>query len=160
MKILLMTIALVGAVGSGVYASDSGMHAISFTEYLGNNPATCNGCHVMDSAYEGWYHGDHKGRANCIDCHLPHDPVPKYLVKAESGYRDITAFVSGNIPDAIRTTESSKNVIQQNCRRCHAQTVVNIADGLMDSDRYCFDCHRTVAHGERGISLLPYQEGQ
>jgi cytochrome c nitrite reductase small subunit len=28
---------------------------------------------------------------------------------------------------------------------------------LMEGDRYCFECHRTVAHGERGISLLPYQ---
>ena len=25
-------------------------------------------------------------------------------------------------------------------------------------DRYCFDCHRYVSHGERGISLLPYQD--
>jgi cytochrome c nitrite reductase small subunit len=27
----------------------------------------------------------------------------------------------------------------------------------MPFDRYCFECHRSVAHGERGISLLPYQ---
>jgi cytochrome c nitrite reductase small subunit len=33
-----------------------------------------------------------------------------------------------------------------------------IADGTMDSGRYCFDCHRTVAHGERGISISPYRE--
>jgi hypothetical protein len=28
----------------------------------------------------------------------------------------------------------------------------------MPLDRYCFDCHRTTAHGEGGISLLPYQD--
>jgi len=25
-------------------------------------------------------------------------------------------------------------------------------------DRYCWSCHRSVAHGERGYSLLPYQD--
>jgi cytochrome c nitrite reductase small subunit len=29
--------------------------------------------------------------------------------------------------------------------------------GPMELDRYCFDCHRSAAHGQRGISLLPYQ---
>jgi cytochrome c nitrite reductase small subunit len=28
----------------------------------------------------------------------------------------------------------------------------------MSGERYCFDCHRDVAHGERGLSLLPYQD--
>jgi len=144
---------------SGTYINDSGIHVSYFTEYLGNNPTTCNNCHVMDAVYEGWYHGDHKNHAVCADCHLPHDLVPKHIVKVESGFRDITAFISGNIPDTIRARESSQEIIQENCRRCHSQTVENIADGKMDSGRYCFDCHRTVAHGELGISLLPYQEG-
>ena len=27
----------------------------------------------------------------------------------------------------------------------------------MTGERYCFDCHRSAAHGERGISILPYK---
>ncbi len=38
-------IAILSVVGVGLYVSD-------FTAYLGNNPATCNNCHVMDAAVE------------------------------------------------------------------------------------------------------------
>lgn len=151
-KIAIATVllALVMVVGVGLYVTD-------FTTYLGNNPSTCNNCHVMDAAYEGWYHGAHKNWATCSDCHTPHAFVPKYLVKAESGYHHVSAFVLGNIPDAIRAKVKSRDIVQENCIRCHLQTVENIADGQMDAGRYCFECHRTVAHSERGISILPYQ---
>jgi cytochrome c nitrite reductase small subunit len=44
--------------------------------------------------------------------------------------------------------------------RCHAETVSTMLEGPMEFDRYCFDCHRSVAHGERGISILPYQHSE
>lgn len=166
LPLIIGAFALTVAVGTGMYINDSGMHVnnsamqvSSFTGYL-EDPAACNNCHVMDAAYEGWYHGDHKNRATCIECHLPQDTVPKYIEKARSGLRDVTTFISGSAPDAIRTTESSKEIIAQNCIRCHAQAVENIIYSKTGSERYCFDCHRTVAHGERGISLLPDQEGR
>ncbi len=151
--LILPVLALVAVIGVGLYVTD-------FTAYLGNNPTTCNNCHVMDAVYEGWYHGGHKQWANCNDCHTPHALIPKYIVKAQSGYHHVTAFVFGNIPYAIRAKESSKEVIQENCIRCHEQTVENVADGQMDAGRYCFSCHRSVAHGERGISILPYQDAE
>jgi cytochrome c nitrite reductase small subunit len=138
-----------------------GMITTEFTTYLGNNPTTCNNCHVMDAAYEGWYHGGHQEWAACGDCHTPHALIPKYLVKAQSGFRHVSAFTLGHIPNAIRAKESSRKVVQENCIRCHAEAVSNMLDlgqsGGMDFDRYCFECHRNVAHGDRGISILPYQ---
>ena len=151
--IILGTLAFLAVVGVGMYVTD-------FTACLGNNPTTCNNCHVMDAAYESWYHAGHKTWANCNDCHTPHDLIPKYWVKAQSGYHHVTAFVSGNIPVAIRAKKSSKKIVQENCIRCHAETVANVSIGEVDVDRYCFDCHRTVAHGERGVSLLPYQHSE
>ena len=142
--------ALIIVIGVGLYVTD-------FTAYLGNNPATCNNCHVMDAVYESWYHGGHKQWANCNDCHTPHDLIPKYITKAKSGYLHVTAFITGNIPDAIRAKEESREVVQENCVRCHEQTVSTLMESDMEFDRYCFECHRSVAHGERGISLLPYQ---
>lgn len=150
LPILIVALALVVVLGVGLYVTD-------FTAYLGDNPSTCNNCHVMDAVYESWYHGGHKAWAGCNDCHTPHALIPKYLVKAENGYHHVTAFTFGNIPDAIRARESSKEVIQENCIRCHAETVAVMLDSSMELERYCFDCHRSVAHGERGISLLPYQ---
>ncbi len=151
LPLLLSALALAAVAGTGLVVSD-------FTAYLGNDPATCNNCHVMDAAYEGWYHAGHREWAACGDCHTPHALVPKYLVKAQSGMRHVTAFTIGHIPAPIRAIESSRQVVQANCIRCHAETVSAVADGQADAGRYCFDCHRSVAHGQRGVSLLPYQD--
>jgi len=153
LPIILGLISLVVASGVGLYVTD-------FTAYLGNNPTTCNNCHVMDGAYESWYHGSHKLWANCADCHTPHALIPKYYVKALSGYHHVSAFALGEIPHAIRAKEASKEVVQENCIRCHAETVANLVESAMPLDRYCFDCHRSVAHGERGLSILPYQHSE
>lgn len=151
--ILIVGIALIAVIGVGLYVTD-------FTAYLGNNPSTCNNCHVMDAVYESWYHGGHKSWASCNECHTPHALIPKYIVKAQSGYHHVTAFIFGDIPDAIRAKESSDEVVQENCIRCHSETVSTMMESPMEFDRYCFDCHRSVAHGERGISLLPYKHAE
>jgi len=159
MKILILTslLAILAVLGVGLYVTD-------FTAYLGNNPTTCNNCHVMDAVYEGWYHGGHKSWTTCNDCHTPHALIPKYLVKAQSGYHHVTAFLFGDIPAAIRAKESSRKVVQENCIRCHQSTVADILDSSMyrdgEAERYCFECHRSVAHGERGISILPYKHAE
>jgi cytochrome c nitrite reductase small subunit len=148
--ITIAIVALLAVVGVGMYVTD-------FTAYLGNNPSTCNNCHVMDAVYEGWYHAGHSEWTTCNECHTPHALIPKYFVKAKSGYHHVTTFLFGEIPDAIRAKESSREVVQENCIRCHKETVSTIADGTMDSGRYCFECHRSVAHGERGVSILPFR---
>jgi len=146
--------AIILVVGVGMYVSD-------FTAYLGNNPTTCNNCHVMDAVYEGWFHGGHKSWANCNECHTPHAFFPKYTTKAKSGYHHVTAFIFGDIPNAIRAKEESREIVQENCLRCHPETIANLAWDQMyvenETERFCFECHRNVAHGERGISILPYQ---
>ncbi len=151
MKIPLFVgiLSIIATLAVGLYVSD-------FTAYLGDDPSACNNCHVMDAVYESWFHGGHKNWATCNDCHTPHALIPKYIVKATSGYHHVFAFVLGDIPVAIRAKESSRQVVQENCIRCHIETIANTNEGMADSDRYCFDCHRSVAHGERGISLLPY----
>lgn len=150
-SIIVALLAFVVVLGVGMYVTD-------FTVYLGNDPAACNNCHVMDAAYEGWYHAPHSKWAACADCHTPHDLIPKYIVKTENGMRHVSAFVLNNIPNPIRMIPASKEVVQENCIRCHADTVDALADGQMDTGRYCFDCHRDIAHGPRGVSVLPYQE--
>jgi len=144
-------VALLVVVGVGLYVTD-------FTAYLGNDPATCNNCHVMDAVYESWYHGSHLSWASCGDCHTPHALIPKYITKGLSGYHHVSAFALGNIPDAIRAKRGSLEIVQENCVRCHIDTVDSNFEEAMDSERYCFDCHRFVSHGERGVSLLPYQD--
>ncbi|MEI7989159.1 MAG: cytochrome c nitrite reductase small subunit [Chloroflexota bacterium] len=132
-----------------------GMNVTNFTAYLGNNPEACNNCHVMDSVYLSWYHGSHRLWAVCNDCHTPHEFIPKYYIKALSGYNHVSAFLLGDIPVAIRAKESSKKIVQDNCIRCHENTVDAVSASHSDAGRYCYDCHRSVAHGERGITIQP-----
>ena len=141
--------ALAVALGFGLYTGNA-------AQYLGSDPATCNNCHVMDAEYEGWAHGPHALRAACIDCHAPHAFIPKYIVKAQSGINDLYHFALGLVPEQIHAKPATDRIIQANCIRCHQETVSMVAESQADSGRYCFDCHRTVAHGPRGISLLPY----
>jgi len=152
--LLIVVVALAAVMITGMYVTD-------FTAYLGNNPTTCNNCHVMDNVYEGWYHAGHKEWTTCNECHTPHELIPKYYVKAKSGYHHVTAFVTGNYPANIRAKEASRRVVQENCKRCHVDTIQDLdwemAYSLGEEERYCFECHRSVAHGKRGLSILPYQ---
>lgn len=157
MKIVLVVGIISLAVVFGV-----GLWATEFTVYLGDDPTTCNNCHVMDAVYEGWYHASHQSWAACVDCHTPHNYVLKYLYKAKSGMNHVTMFTLNHIPEPLRAAEDTKRIVQANCVRCHTETVSEIGDGVMDpektGDRYCYECHRTVAHGPRGITILPYQD--
>jgi cytochrome c nitrite reductase small subunit len=144
--------AAVIALGFFVYVTDA-------PAYGGSAPETCANCHVMDSQYENWYHAPHEKVTECVDCHLPHANVVKYyLEKGRQGAKDVYAFTTGNIPVAIRASERSKSIIQSKCLRCHGEKVESIMMGPQAFDRNCWDCHRNVAHGARGASLVPFQD--
>ena len=129
--------------------------------YLGHESSTCNNCHVMDSQYENWYHAVHGGVAACSDCHLPHQNIASYYVyKGYSGMRDVYSFTFKTYPVAIRATQQTDEIVQENCIRCHTDTVENILAGRLPFDRYCWDCHRSAAHGDRGYSLYPFQDSE
>ena len=127
--------------------------------YGGSAPETCANCHVMDSQYESWYHGAHENWAKCTDCHLPHDNFAVYYAeKGRQVAKDVYAFVTGNIPLAIRASDKTKGIVQENCIHCHEDSVESIVIGAQPFDRYCWDCHRDIAHTARGGSGLPYQD--
>ena len=144
--------AAVLALGYFAYVSEA-------LTYMGSDPATCNNCHVMDAQYENYYHSRHEAWATCSDCHLPHgNIVSYYLEKGRSGMHDVYIFSTGQTPDVIRATASSKEIIQENCIHCHEGTVDAMLASTQALDRNCWDCHRDVAHGQRGISIAPYQD--
>jgi cytochrome c nitrite reductase small subunit len=152
LPVLLAIAAVVIALGLFVYVTDA-------PAYAGTDPSTCNNCHVMDSQYENWYHAAHEKAATCAECHLPHDNVVHYWVaKTQTGMHDVFVFSTGAAPQMIRAKASTDKIIQDNCVRCHNDTVENIMAGVQTFDRRCWDCHRAVAHGNRGISLTPLQD--
>ena len=144
--------AAVIALGTFVFVTDA-------TSYAGTNSETCANCHVMDSMYENYYHSAHQPWAECSDCHLPHGSiVTYYLEKGRQGAHDVFVFSTGQTPEVIRANEHSKEIVQENCIHCHEDAVETIMMGAQPFERYCWECHRNIAHGPRGGSMVPYQD--
>ena len=154
LPLMIGVLAFITALGVFTWVTDS-------PSYLRHEPSTCNNCHVMDAQYEGWFHAAHENFTACTDCHLPHQNIVSYyLYKGYSGMRDVYSFTFKTYPAAIRASHQTDEIVQANCIRCHTDTVESIITGPQSFDRYCWDCHRSVAHGERGLSLYPYQDSE
>jgi cytochrome c nitrite reductase small subunit len=119
--------------------------------YLSSDPKACVNCHIMRSQYDSWQKSSHHDVAVCVDCHLPHDFVRKYLAKAENGYRHSKEFTAQTFHEPITIQATGRKILQQNCVACHDAMVHEIANaprGELDSLR-CVHCHAGVGHGER-----------
>lgn len=112
--------------------------AISYSD----NARFCLNCHSMNDAYESLQHSTHK-QFKCTECHAPHSYFAKLSFKTRAGLHDLYVTTLGTVPQVIRATDESKEVIAQNCIRCHKTTVENVA---MGQGRLCTDCHRDAAH--------------
>jgi cytochrome c nitrite reductase small subunit len=135
---LLLTAAIGTVAGLGGYTF---VYAKG-TSYMGNDPATCGNCHVMQRHLEGWQNASHHAVATCNDCHTPANPVTKYIVKAANGFHHSYAFTSGDYPTNIRARESTRAVIEGQCRHCHADVVT----AMGGPDVSCIRCHESVGH--------------
>jgi cytochrome c nitrite reductase small subunit len=89
--------------------------------------------------------------AGCVDCHLPHDFVAKYIAKADNGYRHSRAFTFMDFHEPIMITSRNARALQGNCLRCHGDFVHDIVRGSTTrADAVtCVHCHRGAGHGAR-----------
>lgn len=149
---------VLGAI-AGALAGSAGYTARSAraTSYLSDDPRACTNCHIMNDQYNAWSSGPHHARASCNDCHVPHDSVlSKYYVKAEHGYRHSKGFTFNNFHEPIQMTPSSREVVVDNCVRCHeamtheirnaaSPTSARAGDASQGVD--CLHCHSSMGHG-------------
>ena len=107
----------------------------------------CISCHVMEAEYEAWMHAGAHRRKNCVDCHLPNEnKFVHYLWKSIDGLKDLIVFHSGQVPEQIKISSHGREVLQNNCIRCHETTVM-----VIDTDRQCWNCHKRISHIHTGI---------
>jgi len=132
--------------------------------YLSDSPSTCTNCHIMAPQYATWSHSSHRERANCNDCHVPHDNiVNKYYFKAMDGLRHATIFTLRAEPQVIFIKSAGREAVQQNCIRCHTNLITdskllsyNTVTHQNRKDRKCWDCHRETPHGRvNSLSSVP-----
>ncbi len=82
----------------------------------------------------------------CVDCHLPNNNLPNHLFwKTVDGVKDSIAFHTGRISETIHLSDHGAQVVETNCRRCHAELVSQIRE-----NRRCWDCHRRISHKSTG----------
>jgi cytochrome c nitrite reductase small subunit len=142
----LVLCALAGvALGTGAYTAN---YAEGFS-YLSSDPKACVNCHIMRDQYDGWQKASHHAVATCNDCHVPHELVAKYLVKAENGFWHSKGFTLQDFPEPIRIRPVSSRILQTNCVNCHRDLVNDILghDSAGGETANCVHCHAAVGHG-------------
>lgn len=146
----LLLAAAVFVVGSLIGV---GLFTFTFAKgfsYLGNDPATCANCHVMEEHYSAWLSGSHSNVATCNDCHAPHDNiVSKYIVKADNGFWHGLKFTTGWYPENIEIRESNRQVTNNACLYCHSEFTSELRLTAGHEQINCTRCHATVGHQTR-----------
>lgn len=123
--------------------------------YVSDDPKACINCHIMQPQYISWQKSSHARVASCNDCHLPHDSFArKYLFKMMDGTKHATMFTLRMEPQSIRIADMGKNVVNNNCIRCHSNYFTNALSAhnkhIENKDqRTCWECHREVPHGSQ-----------
>lgn len=157
LPVIFITSIIVGIILFLLYVSKA-------YSYLSDNPATCTNCHIMAPQYATWNHSSHREKAVCNDCHVPHNNVlNKYYFKGKDGLRHAAMFTLRKEPQVITIHEAGKEVVQNNCIRCHQKLledpklIGNVEAHIAHrEDRICWSCHREVPHGRvNSLSSVP-----
>ena len=148
-------------LGLGSYTFDYG----EGLSYFSTDPAPCANCHIMNDQYDSWTKAGHHQAAVCVDCHLPHAFIPKYIAKADNGYHHSKGFTFMDFHEPIMIKPGNARILQENCLRCHGDFVHDIVAGSKSAHAAsegisCVHCHRNVGHGARsaggaGVAMAP-----
>lgn len=154
-----MQVARIGKTGIAAAASIGlliglGLYTFHYGEglsYFSTDPKACVNCHIMQSEYDSWQKAGHHAAAKCVDCHLPHEFIPKYIAKADNGFWHSYGFTFQNFHEPIQIKPRNSRILQANCLRCHEAFVHDIIAGSTRSPDAvsCIHCHRNVGHGAR-----------
>lgn len=116
--------------------------------YLSNDPRVCVNCHVMQDYYDSWLKASHHHVAVCADCHMPHDLIGKYAVKADNGFFHSLAFTLDNFHEPIQIKPRNRRVTQATCIHCHKDIVEQMLPESPGGEvLLCVHCHAGVGHG-------------
>jgi cytochrome c nitrite reductase small subunit len=143
--VLVVALGIFTGVGAYTFRYAEGL------SYFSTDPAACANCHIMQPQYDSWQKASHHTVATCVDCHLPHDFIGKYIAKAENGYHHSKGFTFQDFHEPIMIKPKNARILQDNCLSCHGDFVhEQVAGATTDADAIrCVHCHATVGHGPR-----------
>lgn len=140
----------------------------------------CVVCHEMDPMVIAYNDDVHSGKgptgvkAKCVDCHIPHDNIAKYvLIKAKNGVMEGWVHFFGD-PNAIDWHKNLKNrehfVFDNGCTSCHANVITSDKTSAQaqkmhahyeklkgtDKELKCVSCHFSAGHSVGFRNYLEY----
>lgn len=137
-----------------------------------SSPEFCVSCHSMShpqAEWEGTVHfSNRKGiRAECADCHVPHEGID-YVKAKFVALKDVWhTFVTNKLPDqeayeqhrlemAQRVWQEMKESDSATCRSCHSFEAMVVSEQkeaaqkmhklAQETNQTCIDCHKGIAH--------------
>lgn len=138
-----------------------------------NTTEFCTSCHSMQWVQEEWMESEHYSniygvRAECADCHVPHDTGPKLVAKLRAA-KDVWHEIRGTIDDeekfeqhrwqmANAVWDRMKATGSRECKSCHTVAAMDLKEQdrsarkkhkkivAGNSEKTCIDCHKGVAH--------------
>ena len=118
--------------------------------YMSDDPEVCINCHIMQPQYDSWQKSSHHAVAVCVDCHLPHDFLGKYIAKADNGWHHSKGFTLQDFHEPIMIKAPNARILQDHCLTCHEDLVHDLVVGVNGPAEgvRCVHCHVTVGHGE------------
>jgi cytochrome c nitrite reductase small subunit len=145
-RLLLLSAALLGTLlGLGAFTF---VYAEGFS-YFTTDPKACANCHIMNDKYDSWVKSSHHIVATCVDCHLPHQTIPKFVAKALNGYHHSKGFTLQDFHEPIMIKPRNSHILQEACLGCHSGLVHEIVAGSTTDKNAvrCVHCHASVGHG-------------
>jgi len=154
-----------GLGGAAIFAAVSlglisGLGAFTFGygkgfSYFSSNPQGCANCHAMQDHFDSWQSSSHHAVAVCNDCHLPHDFVGKWYVKADNGFFHSLAFTLNDYHEPIQIKARNRRVTQQACLHCHQDIGEQVYSTHQSVESLqCVQCHSAVGHSGRRRSAI------
>lgn len=134
-------------VGGAIY----NLYNAQVLDYLSSDSKACANCHVMNEVFNDHSKSPHKS-LDCIDCHLPHSFVAKWLNKAKTGIGHAYHFTfDKEQPSNFSANEDTKKWVQNNCIRCHGDYASNAINPTLKHNYTndalnCVSCHKDVGH--------------
>ncbi|MEM7402223.1 MAG: NapC/NirT family cytochrome c [Pseudomonadota bacterium] len=163
----LISIVLLLSIGFALaFASSKTLESTNQTEF-------CTSCHSMQWVQEEWMESVHYKnisgvRANCSDCHVPHETGPKLVAKLRAA-KDVWHEIMGTIDDeekfehhrwqmANAVWDRMKATDSRECQSCHTAEAMDLKEQdrsarkkhrrilKENNEKTCIDCHKGVAH--------------
>ena len=138
--VIAILLGLLGGIGGFTFLYAEGL------SYMSDDPKVCVNCHIMNPQYDAWQKASHHNVATCVDCHLPHGFVLKYLAKGENGFHHSAAFTLQNFHEPIMMTPKNARILQGTCVSCHG-ALMHDQLAVGGEEVRCVHCHRNVGHG-------------